>query len=155
MRGVFMLMLLFQGNSLNAQSKEFEDNTWKRALIKTFRTCNFDDLEKVLLTRDAIVNAQLSDDQKVKLLTLYNSSFSSARELFDKQMTSQRNLGMRSKRVSVIEMRLLNESAGPKNQLFIQVVANRKKFLIRFPNCYMYNGNILTTGEVEVQLIPE
>ena len=155
MRLVFILSFLVQVNSPFAQSKVFEDYTWKHALIKTVRTSNFDYLEKVLLTRDALINLQLTEDQKAKLLVLYNSSFSSARELFDKQMITQRNLGLNNKKVRVIDMRVLNESDGPKKQIFIQIVANRKKFIFRFPNCYIYNGNILTTGELEVQLIPE
>jgi hypothetical protein len=52
-------------------------------------------------------------------------------------------------------MRILNEPGVTKKQLFIQVVAARKKYILRFPNCYIYNEKILTTGEVEVQLIPE
>ena len=155
MRLVFILSFLVQVNSPFAQSKVFEDNTWKRALIKTVRTSNFDYLEKVLLTRAAIINLQLTDDQRAKLLMSYNSSFSSARELFDKQMTTQRNLGMNNKKVTIVEMRILNESGVSKKQIFIQMVATRKKYIFRFPNCYFYNGNVLTTGEVEVQLIPE
>lgn len=137
-----------------SQSIEFEDKTWKRALIKTVRSSNFDYLEKVLLTRDALINLQLTEDQKAKLLVLYNSSFSSARDLFDKQLTTQLNLGLNNKKVTIVEMRILNEGEF-KKQVFIQVVVNRKKFLFRFPNCYMFNDNILTTGEFEVQLIPE
>ena len=155
MRISFIILLFIHTNSVLSQSIEFEDKTWKRALIKTVRIGNFDYLEKVLLTRDALINLQLTEDQKAKLLVLYNSSFSSARELFDKQMITQRNLGLNNKKVRVIDMRVLNESDGPKKQIFIQIVANRKKFIFRFPNCYIYNGNILTTGELEVQLIPE
>lgn len=155
MRLVFILSFLVQVNSPFAQSKVFEDNTWKRALIKTVRTSNFDYLKEVLLTRDAVVNLQLTEDQRAKLLMSYNSSFSSARDLFDKQITAQRSLGMSNKKVRVIEMRILNESGISKNQIYIQVVAKRKKYIFRFPNCFLYNGKILTTGEVEVQLIPE
>ncbi|MFM7300268.1 MAG: hypothetical protein ACKO1R_03910, partial [Crocinitomicaceae bacterium] len=59
------------------------------------------------------------------------------------------------KKITIIEMRILNESGVSKKQIFIQVVASRQKYIFRFPNCYIYNGNILTTGEVEIQLIPE
>lgn len=155
MRLVFILLFLFQVKAPFAQSKAIEDKTWKRAVLKTVRTSNFDYLEKVLLTRDAIVNLQLLEEQKAKLLMLYNSSFSSARDLFDKQMTTQRNIGLNNKKVIIIEMRILNEPGESKKQLFIQVVAARKKYIFRFPNCYIYNEKILTTGEVEVQLIPE
>ena len=73
MRLVFILLFLNQFYVLFAQSEAFEDNTWKRGLIKTVRTSNFDYLEEVLLTRDAILNLQLTEDQKAKLLVMYNS----------------------------------------------------------------------------------
>ncbi|MBM3419194.1 MAG: hypothetical protein FJY17_09795, partial [Bacteroidetes bacterium] len=72
MRFILILMFLIQEGSYRAQSTIFYDKTWQRSIEKAIQLNKFDPLEKVLLTKSAILNIATSEEQKSKLLSMYN-----------------------------------------------------------------------------------
>lgn len=150
MRFILILMFLIQEGSYRAQSTIFYDKTWQRSIEKAIQLNKFDPLEKVLLTKSAIINIATSEEQKSKLLSMYNTGYAMSRDLFDKQMDYHIKRGLKNKKSKVIEMRINGLDNEVSKTIFIRLISGGKNYVLRFRNCFLSGEQVFTTGEIEI-----